>query len=54
MDWLPWIIGLVQWNHKGPYRMEAGGSILKMRTGPERRLSAKELMLSNCGAGEDF
>ena len=25
-----------------------------MRVGPERRLSAEELMLLNCGAGEDF
>ena len=25
-----------------------------MRVGPERRLSAKELMLLNCGAGEDL
>ena len=25
-----------------------------MRVGPERRLSAEELMLSKCGAGEDF
>ena len=49
----PELSGLVQYNHKDPYRMEAGGSILKMRIGPERRLSAKELMLSNCGAGED-
>ena len=24
-----------------------------MRVGPQRRLSAKELMLSNCGAGEN-
>ena len=24
-----------------------------MRNGPERRLNAEELMLSNCGAGED-
>ena len=24
-----------------------------MRDGPQRRLSSKELMLSNCGAGED-
>ena len=26
---------------------------MDVRVGPERRLSAKELMLSNCGAGED-
>ena len=25
-----------------------------MRVGPLRKLSAKELLLSNCGAGEDF
>ena len=25
-----------------------------MRIGPERRLSAEELMLSNCGAGKTF
>ena len=25
-----------------------------MRVGPERRLSAEELRLSNCGVGEDF
>ena len=25
-----------------------------MRVGPSRRLGAKELMLSSCGAGEDF
>ena len=27
--------------------------ILDVRFGPQRRLSAEELMLSNCGAGED-
>ena len=27
--------------------------IYNVRVGPYRRLSAKELMLSNCGAGED-
>ena len=27
---------------------------MDVRVGPERRLSAEELMLSNCGAGEDF
>ena len=26
---------------------------MDMRAGPQRSLSAKELMLSNCGAGED-
>ena len=26
---------------------------MDVRVGPERRLSTKELMLSNCGAGED-
>ena len=26
---------------------------MDMRVGLERKLSAKELMLSNCGAGED-
>ena len=26
---------------------------MDVRIGPERRLSAEELMLSNCGAGED-
>ena len=26
---------------------------MDVRLGPERRLSAKELMLLNCGAGED-
>jgi len=26
---------------------------MDVRVGPQRRLSAKELMLSNCGAGED-
>ena len=26
---------------------------MNVRIGPERRLSAKELILSNCGAGED-
>ena len=31
-----------------------GSQSLKMRAGPWRRLSAKELMLFNCGAGEDF
>ena len=25
-----------------------------VRAGPQRRLSVKELMLSNCGAGENF
>ena len=25
-----------------------------MRVGPKRRLSTKELLLSNCGAGEDL
>ena len=25
-----------------------------VRVGPQRRLSAKELMLSNCGAGRDW
>ena len=25
----------------------------EVRVGPERRLKAKELMLSNCGVGED-
>ena len=28
-------------------------SCMDVRVGPERRLSAKELMLLNCGAGED-
>ena len=28
-------------------------SCTDVRIGPERRLSAKELMLSNCDAGED-
>ena len=28
-------------------------SHMDVRVGPQRRLSAKELMLSNCGAGED-
>ena len=27
---------------------------MDVRVGPKRRLSAKELMLSNCGAGEDL
>ena len=27
---------------------------MDVRVGPERRLSDKELMLSNCGTGEDF
>ena len=27
---------------------------MDMRIGPKRRLSAEELMLSNCGAGEDL
>ena len=27
---------------------------MNVRVGPERRLSAKELMLLNCGAGEDL
>ena len=26
---------------------------MDVRVGPERRLSAEELMLSNCGVGED-
>ena len=26
---------------------------MDVRVGPERKLSTKELMLSNCGAGED-
>ena len=29
-------------------------SCMDMRIGPKRRLSAEELMLSNCGAGEDL
>ena len=28
-------------------------SCMDVRVGPERRLSTKELMLLNCGAGED-
>ena len=28
-------------------------SCTELRTGPERRLSTEELMLLNCGAGED-
>ena len=28
-------------------------SYLDVRIGPQRKLSAKELMLSNCGTGED-
>ena len=27
---------------------------MDVRVGPQRRLSAKELMLSNCGAREDY
>ena len=27
--------------------------IMNVRVGPSRRLSTEELMLSNCGAGED-
>ena len=27
---------------------------MDVRAGPERKLSAKELMLLNCGVGEDF
>ena len=41
---------------KGPYSQSCGFSSsrhTKMRTGPLRRLSAEELMLSNCGPGED-
>ena len=29
-------------------------SCFNVRVGPSRRLSTEELMLSNCGAGEDF
>ena len=28
-------------------------AMVDVRVGPQRRLSTKELMLSNCGAGED-
>ena len=27
---------------------------MNLRVGPERKLSTKELMLLNCGVGEDF
>ena len=29
------------------------GSCIDVRVGPERKLSAEELMLLNCGVGED-
>ena len=41
---------------KGLYRQSygfSGSHICTLRTGPQRRLSTKELMLLNCGAGED-
>ena len=42
---------------KGSYNQSYGfssGHITDVRGGPLRRLSTEELMLSNCGAGEDF
>ena len=38
-----------------PYSQSYGfsSSHVRMRAGPQRRLSAEELMLLNCGAGED-
>ena len=38
-----------------PYRQSYGfsSSHVRMRAGPQRRLSAEELMLLNCGAGEE-
>ena len=43
---------------KGPYSQSYGFSssyiqLLDVKVGTQRRLSEKELMLSNCGAGED-
>ena len=39
--------------HKGLYGQSYGFFCTDVGVGPERRLSTKELMLSNCGAGED-
>ena len=41
--------------NKGPYSQSYGfsSSHVWIRVGPQRRLSTKELMLSNCGATED-
>ena len=38
-----------------PYSQSYGfsSSHVRMRAGPQRRLSAEELMLLNCGAGEE-
>ena len=38
---------------KGPYSQIYGFSNSYVRVGPQRRLSAEELMLLNCGVGED-
>ena len=42
--------------NKGMYSQSydfSSSHVWMLRAGPLRRLSAKELMLSNCGAGED-
>ena len=40
---------------KGPYSQSYGFSVVNMdvRIGPLRKLSAKEFIISNCGAGKD-
>ena len=42
--------------NKGPYSQSYGyfqESCMEVRVGPQRRLSIEELMLLNCGVGED-
>ena len=40
---------------KGPYSQSYGPAVMygDVRVGPQRRLSTEELMLLNCGIGED-
>ena len=42
--------------NQGPYSQSYSFSIVVMdlRVGPQRKLRTEELMLSNCGAREDF
>ena len=40
--------------NKGPSSQSYGFSSMGVRVGPQRKLSAEELMLLNCGVGEDF